>query len=101
MKKFQKEVIDIPKKRRSGGHTGSSKGNYGKVQCSNCGRFVARSKAKKFTTKSSLIDSRMYKELKKEGTIILGGTTNKYYCISCAIHKGKVAQRAKVERKGP
>jgi len=43
----------------------------------------------------------MYKELKKEGTIILGGTTNKYYCISCAIHKGKVAQRAKVERKGP
>lgn len=38
------EAKDIPKKRRSGGLTGSSKGNYTKVQCSNCGRFVARVK---------------------------------------------------------
>ncbi len=42
----------------------------------------------------------MYRELKKEGTIILGGSSDKYLCISCAIHTGKVAQRAKTERKG-
>jgi ribosomal protein S26 len=32
----------MPKKRKSGGKTGSSKGNYNKVQCSKCGRFVPR-----------------------------------------------------------
>ena len=34
--------MSIPKKRKSGGKTGSSKGSYSKVQCSKCGRFVAR-----------------------------------------------------------
>jgi len=44
MRITEKEVGTIPKKRKSGGKTGSSKGNYGKVQCTNCGRFVARVK---------------------------------------------------------
>ena len=42
MRITEKEVGAMPKKRKSGGKTGSSKGNYGKVQCTKCGRFVAR-----------------------------------------------------------
>ncbi|MHA1150318.1 MAG: 30S ribosomal protein S26e [Promethearchaeota archaeon] len=89
----------MPKKRRSGGKTGSSKGNYNKVQCTKCGRFVARSKAKAVTRRTSLVDSRMYTELKKSGTIIMSGQNKKYYCISCAVHSHQVSQRAKSERK--
>ena len=89
----------MPKKRKSGGKTGSSKGNYNKVQCVNCGRFVARSKAKAVTRRTNLVDSRMFGELKKSGTIIMGGATKKYYCISCAIHKHQISQRDKELRK--
>lgn len=89
----------MPKKRKSGGKTGSSKGNFGKVQCVNCGRFVARSKAKAVTRRTNLVDSRMFGELKKSGTIIMGGSTKAYYCISCSIHKRMYAQRAKDERR--
>ena len=90
----------MPKKRRSGGKSGSSKGNYNKVQCSKCGRFVARSKAKAVTRRTSLVDGRMYGELKKSGTLILSGEAKKYYCISCAVHSHQISQRAKSERKG-
>jgi len=90
----------MPKKRKSGGKSGSSKGNYKKVQCSKCGRFVPRSKAKAVTRRTSLVDSRMYGELKKTGTVFLGGEAKKYYCISCAVHSHQVSQRAKDERKG-
>ena len=72
----------IPKKRKSGGKTGSKKGAHGKVQCTKCGRFVARSKAKAVTRRTNLVDSRMYGELKKTGTIIMGGSNKKYYCIN-------------------
>ena len=89
----------MPKKRKSGGKTGSRKGSYSKVQCSKCGRFVARSKAKAVTRRTNLVDSRMYGELKKTGTIIMGAQTKKYYCISCAVHMHSVSQRAKSERK--
>jgi len=90
----------MPKKRKSGGKTGSSKGNYKKVQCSKCGRFVARSKAKAVTRRTNLVDARIYGELKNTGTIILGGQTKKYYCISCAVHSHQVSQRDKSTRKG-
>ena len=89
----------MPKKRKSGGKTGSKKGNYGKVQCTKCGRFVARSKAKAVTRRTNLVDARMYGELKKAGTIIMGGQSKKYYCISCAVHGHQVAQRDKSLRK--
>ena len=72
----------IPKKRKSGGKTGSKKGSYKQVQCSKCGRLVARSKAKAVTRRTSLVDSRMYGELKKAGTIIMGSQSKKYYCIN-------------------
>ncbi len=90
----------MPKKRKSGGKTGSSKGSYAKVQCVNCGRFIARSKAKAVTRRTSLVDARMYGELKKSGALIMSGQTKKYYCISCAIHTHQVSQREKELRKG-
>jgi small subunit ribosomal protein S26e len=90
----------MPKKRKSGGKTGSKKGNYGKVQCTKCGRFVARSKAKAVTRRTNLVDARMYGELKKAGTIIMGGQSKKYYCISCAVHSHQISQRDKSLRKG-
>ncbi|MBD3341838.1 MAG: 30S ribosomal protein S26e [Candidatus Lokiarchaeota archaeon] len=89
----------MPKKRKSGGKTGSSKGSHNTVQCAKCGRFVPRSKAKAVTSRTRLVDGRMLAELKKQGTIILSGSTKKYYCISCAVHSGRVSQRDKEERK--
>ncbi|MHA1336160.1 MAG: 30S ribosomal protein S26e [Promethearchaeota archaeon] len=91
----------MPKKRRSGGRTGSSKGRYARVQCQFCGKFVARSKAKVVTRKVSLVDGRMYQELKKAGTIIQAPVKKSYACISCAVHRHMVSQRAKAERKEP
>ncbi|MFX0010369.1 MAG: 30S ribosomal protein S26e [Candidatus Hermodarchaeota archaeon] len=90
----------MPKKRRSGGKTGSSKGQYRTVQCNNCGRFVPRSKAKAVTRRVSLVDGRMYAELKKAGTIIQAPSKTEYYCISCAIHSHNISQRDKNLRKG-
>ena len=89
----------MPKKRKSGGKTGSSKGNYNKVQCSQCGKLVPRSKAKAQTRRTNLVDARMYGELKKTGTIILGGQNTKYYCVSCAVHRHIVSQRDKSDRR--
>ncbi|TFF88650.1 MAG: 30S ribosomal protein S26e [Promethearchaeota archaeon] len=89
----------MPKKRKSGGKTGSSKGRYKRVQCYQCGRSVPRSKAKKVTRRVSLVDSRMYSELKKAGAIIQQPTKKAYLCISCAVHRHQVSQRAKSKRK--
>ncbi len=89
----------MPKKRKSGGKSGSRKGHYSQVQCSKCGRFVPRSKAKAVTRRVPLVDGRMYAELKKTGTIIQTPSKKKYYCISCSVHMGNVSQRAKAERK--
>ena len=69
------------------------------MQCTKCGRLVARSKAKAVTRRTNVVDARVYGELKKTGTIIMGGATKKYYCISCAVHSHQVSQRAKVQRK--
>ncbi|MFX0034589.1 MAG: 30S ribosomal protein S26e [Candidatus Hermodarchaeota archaeon] len=89
----------MPKKRKSRGRSGSNKGRYSRVQCSNCGRFVARSKAKAVTRRVSLVDGRMYTELKKAGTIIQAPSKTQYYCISCAIHGHQISQRDKNLRK--
>lgn len=70
------------------------------MQCTKCGRLVARSKAKAVTRRTNIVDARVYGELKKTGTIIMSGSTKRYYCISCAVHSHQVSQRAKVDRKG-
>lgn len=90
----------MPKKRKSGGKTSSHKGQSSNVQCHNCGRMVPRSKAKQFTKRVSLVDSRIFKELRDAGAIIQRSEERIYYCISCAIHKHKISQRAKTTRKG-
>lgn len=89
----------MPKKRKSSGKSGSSKGHYARVQCAKCGRFVPRSKAKAVTRRVSLVDGRMYTELKKQGTIMQTPSVKKYYCVSCAIHAGNISQRDKSKRK--
>ncbi len=89
----------LPKKRKSSGKTGSSKGKHRMIQCSKCGRHVARSKAKVVRRRTNLVDGRMHKELKDSGTIIISGQERKFLCISCAVHSGLVSQRAEDERK--
>ena len=62
--------------------------------------FTVISKAKAVTRRTSLVDGRMYGELKKAGTIIMSGQNKKYFCISCAVHSHQVSQRDKNLRKG-
>ncbi len=69
------------------------------VQCSYCGAQVPRDKAKRVTRYTSLVDSRLLKELQQKGSSISREKTVKYLCISCAVHRGVVKVRGKEERK--
>jgi small subunit ribosomal protein S26e len=89
----------MPKKRSSGGRSKGSKGRSGMVQCSYCGALVPRDKAKRVTRWTSLVDSRLLKELQQQGASISRARTTKYLCISCAVHRGVVKVRGKEERK--
>jgi len=68
------------------------------VQCSYCGAQVPRDKVKRVTKFTSLVDSKILKELKDQGATINRTKTTKYLCISCAIHRGVVNIRAKEDR---
>lgn len=72
-----------------------------KISCKSKKHFVfaVKSKAKAVTRRTSLVDGRMYGELKKAGTIIMSAQNKKYYCISCAVHSHQVSQRSKDSRK--
>ncbi len=89
----------MPKKRKSGGRTKGKRGQAKMVQCSACGSMVPRDKAKKYTTFSSGIDYRLAQEIKADGGYIPRKKKVAYYCISCAIHKGKVNIRSKNKRR--
>ncbi|RLI09098.1 30S ribosomal protein S26e [Candidatus Bathyarchaeota archaeon] len=89
----------MPKKRSSGGRSKGGKGRSGMVQCSYCGALVPRDKAKRVTRWTSLVDSRLLKELQQQGARISRERTTKYLCISCAVHRGVVKVRGKEERK--
>lgn len=89
----------MPKKRSSGGRSKGGKGRSGMVQCSFCGAQVPRDKAKRITRYTSLVDSRLFKELRQQGAQIARTRTTKYLCISCAVHRGVVKVRSKDERK--
>jgi small subunit ribosomal protein S26e len=89
----------MTKKRSSGGRSKGGKGRSGMVQCSYCGAQVPRDKAKKVTKYTSLVDSRILKELRAQGASINRTKTTKYLCISCAVHRGVVNIRAKEDRK--
>jgi len=89
----------MPKKRSSGGRSKGGKGRSGTVQCSFCGAQVPKDKAKRTTRYTSLVDSRLLKELQQQGAQIARYRTTKYLCISCAVKRGVVKIRSKVERK--
>jgi len=91
----------MPKKRRSGGRSKGSKGRSEVVQCSNCGAYVPRDKAKRATTWVSLVDPSLSKELRAQGAYIPRQRVLKNYCISCAVHFGLTKVRARDERRLP
>jgi small subunit ribosomal protein S26e len=89
----------MPVKRKSRGRSKGSKGKGALVQCCSCGQQVPRDKAKRVSRRVSLVDSRLYKELRQKGTYIASRTETKYYCVSCAVHRGVVKVRSKNERR--
>jgi len=89
----------MPVKRKSRGRAKGSKGKGALVQCCSCGQQVPRDKAKRVSRRVSLVDSALYKELRQKGTYVASRTETKYYCVSCAVHRGVVKVRSKNERR--
>lgn len=89
----------MTQKRKSRGRSKGGKGSSGTVQCSNCGRQVPIDKAKKMTSRVSLVEPMLARELRAAGAYIAAPKTIRYYCISCAVHYGMVKVRAKSERR--
>ncbi len=46
-----------------------------------------------------MVDYALAKELRQKGAYITSPVETKYYCVSCAVHRGVVKVRAKNERK--
>ncbi|MHA1949212.1 MAG: 30S ribosomal protein S26e [Candidatus Thorarchaeota archaeon] len=89
----------MAKKRKSGGRKKGSSGKSGTVQCSKCGRIVPADKAKKYTKRVSSVDPQLARELRQQGSYIQTRVVTSYYCVSCAVHSGKVQIRQASERK--
>ncbi|MFW9957275.1 MAG: 30S ribosomal protein S26e [Candidatus Odinarchaeota archaeon] len=87
------------KKRKSGGRSKGSSGHSGTVQCSRCGRVVPTDKAKKYTKRVSSVEPQLARELRQQGSYIQTRRVTSYYCVSCAVHAGRVNIRASSERK--
>ena len=88
----------MPSKRKSRGRSKGSKGSSSLVQCANCGAMVPRDKAKRNTRRVSFVEPQLAKELRQSGTYLASWVDTKYYCISCAVHRGIVNVRAESER---
>ena len=92
----------MPVKRKSRGRAKGSKGRSALVQCSQCGELVPRDKAKRETRRVSMVDPVLFRELRQKGAYIASAQQTKYYCVSCAVHRGVVKVRAREERRlGP
>jgi len=89
----------MSKKRKSRGRSKGGKGRSGFISCSNCGALVPRDKAKKVTTRLSMVEPTLARELRAQSVYIAAPTTVLYYCISCSVHYGIVRVRAKSERR--
>ncbi len=87
------------KKRKSGGRSKGGQGRSGTVQCSKCGRIVPADKAKKYTKRVSAVEPQLARELRKQGSYIQTRRITQYYCVSCAVHSGKVQIRQASERR--
>ncbi|HUI86859.1 MAG TPA: 30S ribosomal protein S26e [Nitrososphaerales archaeon] len=89
----------MTKKRKSRGRSKGGKGSSVVIHCSNCGAAVPRDKAKKVTTRMSLVEPTLARELRQQGAYIAAPTQVRYYCVSCAVHYGIVKVRARSERR--
>ncbi|MHA1613718.1 MAG: 30S ribosomal protein S26e [Candidatus Thorarchaeota archaeon] len=89
----------MAKKRKSGGRSKGSSGKGKSVQCSKCGRMVPVDKAKKHTKRVSVVDPQLARELRQSGSYIQTRRVTQYYCVSCAVHSGRVQIRQASERK--
>ena len=89
----------MPYKRKSRGRSKGGKGSSGAVQCVMCGQLVPRDKAKKVTRRVSFVNPTLAKELRHKGAYIAAASDTKYYCISCAVHRGVVKVRSAKERR--
>ena len=67
--------------------------------CSQCGVMVPRDKAKKITGRITLVEPTLAKELRAQGAYISPATDVKFYCVSCAVHRGIVKVRSELERR--
>ncbi len=89
----------MAKKRKSSGRSKGGAGRKSSVQCSRCGRLVPADKAKKYTRYSSVVEPQIARELRQQGGYIQTRRTTAYYCVSCAVHSGRVHIREAKERK--
>jgi small subunit ribosomal protein S26e len=89
----------MPIKRKSRGRSKGQKGKGSLVQCNGCGELVPKDKAKKSTRRISLVDYALSKELRQQGAYLPSNFAIKFYCISCAVHRGIVKVRSKDSRK--
>jgi small subunit ribosomal protein S26e len=46
-----------------------------------------------------MVDYALAKELRQKGAYITSPVKTKYYCVSCAVHRGVVKVRSKDKRK--
>ena len=99
LKTYSTGLNFMTKKRASRGRSKGGKGHSTLVQCSNCGRWVPRDKAKRVTSRLSLVDPSLAKELRAGGTYIASPTIMKSYCVSCAVYYGVVKVRSEQERR--
>lgn len=93
---------DMPKKRASRGRSKGGKGSSGVVHCSQCGALVPRDKAKKVTGRITVIEPTLARELKQTfpDTFYAPLSTDvKFYCVSCAVHRGIVKVRSEADRR--
>jgi small subunit ribosomal protein S26e len=89
----------VARKRKSGGRSKGKSGKTGTVQCSKCGRIIPADKAKKYTKRVSVVDPQLARELRAQGSYIHTRKTTQYYCVSCAVHSGKVQIRQASQRR--
>jgi small subunit ribosomal protein S26e len=61
--------------------------------------MVPRDKAKKVTGRITLVEPTLAKELRSQGAYIAPSTDVKFYCVSCAVHRGVVKVRSELERR--
>jgi small subunit ribosomal protein S26e len=96
---MQKDVTCLPVKRKSRGRSKGGKGKSSLIQCNGCGELVPRDKAKRVSRRISMVDYTLAKELRQQGAYIAAPVETRYYCVSCAVHRGVVKVRARDDRR--